>query len=90
MSDFMEEWKFFLENKKDPLPKSPYQKKMFKDHPKMAFKTPKSMKRTKLCTRSKIIAPRIDKDPKKGKCTELFWTPQGIQNQPTTKKKGQK
>jgi len=34
MSDFMEEWKFFLENKKDPLPKSPFQKKMFKNHPK--------------------------------------------------------
>ena len=30
----MEEWKFFLENKKDPLPKSPFQKKMFKNHPK--------------------------------------------------------
>ena len=63
-------------------------KKFLKNHAKIVPKPSKSIKIGQNCARSKKIAPRIGKEPKKGQTLTNFWTPLGIQNQPKSKKKG--
>ena len=52
-------------------------KKFSKNHSKMVPKPSKSIKIAQIGARSKKIAPRIGKEPKKGQTVTNFWNPLG-------------
>ena len=87
---FSEPWRFLLQSwlQNGTAFANVNAKKFSENHPKMIPKPPKYIKITQNGARSKKIAPRIGKEPKKGQTLTNFWTPLGIQNQPKSKKKG--
>ena len=61
---------------------------ILKNHPKMVSKPSKSIKIAKNAVRTKKIAPRNRKGAKMVPLSQTFGTPQGIKNQPKSKKRG--